>query len=116
MKKLISMVLAVVLSATSLTNVFADDDIDNLPIQEQADTAGAYFGEIIKYIKENYVVGDVDTEKLMQAAIRAVVGELDSYSDYLTPEEYELVKKSEKTVWYAPEFKCDFSGGCYPII
>ena len=110
------MVLAVVLSATSLTNVFADDDIDNLPIQEQADTAGAYFGEIIKYIKENYVGGDVDTEKLMQAAIRAVVGELDSYSDYLTPEEYELVKKSEKTVWYAPEFKCDFSVGGYPII
>ena len=116
MKKLISMVLAVVLSATSLTNVFANDDIDNLPIQEQADTVGAYFGEIIKYIKENYVGGDVDTEKLMQAAIRAVVGELDSYSDYLTPEEYELVKKSEKTVWYAPEFKCDFSGGGYPII
>lgn len=116
MKKFISIIMAVLLLVSSATFTLADDDMDNLPIQEQADTAGAYFGEIIKYIKENYVGGEVDTEKLVQAAVRAVVGELDSYSDYLTPEEYKLVKESERTVWYAPEFKCDFSGGGYPVI
>lgn len=93
-----------------------DESINSLSVEEQAETAGAYFGEIIKYIKENYVGNDVDTDRLMHAAIKAVVGELDEYSDYLTPNEYELVKESEKTVWYAPEFKCDFSGGGYPII
>lgn len=96
--------------------VWADDDFSDMPVQEQADTAGAYFGEIIKYIQENYVGGEVDTQRLVQAAVRAVVGELDDYSDYLTQEEYDLVKASERTVWYAPEFKCDFSGGGYPII
>ncbi len=115
MNKVISVFLAVLLSVNF---VWADDDenINNLPVNEQADTAGAYFGEIIKYIKENYVGSEVDTDRLMHAAIRAVVGELDQYSDYLTPDEYELVKASEKTVWYAPEFECDFSGGGYPII
>lgn len=115
MKKIVSIFLAVLFSVNL---VWADDDenINDMPIQEQADTAGAYFGEIIKYIKENYIGGDVDTDKLMHAAVRAVVNELDDYSDYLTPDEYELVKASEKTVWYAPEFKCDFSGGGYPVI
>lgn len=112
MKKLISVFLAVLLSAS----VVWADDINSMPIQDQADTAGAYFGEIIKYIQENYVGEEVDTNRLMHAAIRAVVGELDDYSDYLTPEEYALVKASEKLVWYAPEFECDFSGGGYPII
>lgn len=118
MKKFISAFVAVVISAVSVSAVWAEDTerLDDMPIQEQADTAGAYFGEILKYIQENYIGSDVDTEKLMQAAVRAVVGELDDYSDYLTPEEYELVKASERTVWYAPEFKCDFSGGGYPII
>ncbi len=114
MKKVISIFLAVLLSVNF---VWADDDdINDLPVNEQADTAGAYFGEIIKYIKENYVGEDVDTDRLMHAAIRAVVGELDQYSDYLTPDEYELVKASEKTVWYAPEFECDFSGEGYPVV
>lgn len=113
MKKLVSVCIALCMM-TSV--VFADDDMNNMSEQEQVDTASAYFGEIIKYIQENYVGGEVDTEKLMQAAVKAVVSELDDYSDYLTPEEYKAVKESERTVWYAPEFECDFSGGGYPII
>ncbi|MDO4300034.1 MAG: S41 family peptidase [Clostridia bacterium] len=113
MKKIISLCLAFFMTGVL---VWADDDFSDMPVQEQADTAGAYFGEIIKYIQENYVGGEVDTQRLVQAAVRAVVGELDDYSDYLTQEEYDLVKASERTVWYAPEFKCDFSGGGYPVI
>lgn len=92
------------------------EDMSEMTVQEQADTAGAYFGEIIKYIQENYMGGEVDTDTLIHAAVRAVIGELDEYSDYLTNEEYALVKESERTVWYEPEFECDFSGGGYPII
>lgn len=113
MKRIIFVCAVMVMTVTA---VHADDDLNEMPVQEQADTAGAYFGEIIKYIQENYVGGEVDTERLIHAAIRAVVGELDDYSDYLTPEEYDLVKESERTVWYAPEFNCDFSGGGYPVI
>ena len=96
--------------------VNAEDNMSELPVQEQADLAGAYFGEIIKYIQENYVGKEVDTDALVHAAVKAVVGELDEYSDYLTNEEYAIIKESERTVWYEPEFKCDFSGGGYPII
>lgn len=110
-------VLALTIAAIMLSvNTAWADDFNAMSYDEQADTAGAYFGEIIKYIKSNYVGKDVDTEKLIHAAIRAVVGELDGYSDYLTPEEYALVKESEKTVWFAPEFECDLSGGGYPVI
>ena len=112
MKRLILCFAAVLIMTAS---VWAEDMSEMTP-QEQADTAGAYFGEIIKYIQENYMGGEVDTDELVHAAVRAVVGELDEYSDYLTNEEYDLVKESERTVWYAPEFECDFSGGGYPVI
>ncbi len=113
MKKAAALFLSALMLFTS--TVWAED-MSNMSIDEQSETAGAYFGEIIKYIKSNYVGEEVSTEALIHAAIRAVVGELDDYSDYLTPEEYELVKESEKTVWYAPEFECDLSGGGYPVV
>lgn len=112
MKRLILCFAAVLIMTAS---VWAED-MSGMTPQEQADTAGAYFGEIIKYIQENYMGGEVDTDELVHAAVRAVVGELDEYSDYLTNEEYAFVKESERTVWYAPEFECDFSGGGYPVI
>lgn len=116
MKRLISICAALLMTVSAVNFVYADESLSDMTPQEQADTAGAYIGEIIKYIQENYVGSEVDTESLIHAAIKAVVGELDDYSDYLTPEEYKLVKESERTVWYAPEFTCDFSGGGYPVI
>ncbi len=113
MKRLISFFIAALVMTSS---VWADDDLSGLSVQEQADTAGAYISEIIKYIQENYVGDEVSTETLIHAAIRGVVGELDDYSAYLTQEEYELVKESERTVWYSPEFDCDLSSGGYPVI
>ncbi len=97
-------------------NVYAEENFESMSSQEQAEMAGSYFEEIIKYIKSNYVGEDVNIKNLMQTAIRAMVDELDEYSDYLTKEEYEALKNAERTVWYAPDFECDFSGGGYPII
>lgn len=114
MNKLFALLIAVVMT-TTVVWADEDDDMNNMSPNEQADVAGSYFGEIIKYIKENYVGDDVDVNRLVHAAVRAVVDELDDYSDYLTPQEYELVKASEKSVWYAPSFSCEFNGK-YPII
>ncbi len=96
-------------------NVYAED-MTAMSNQEQADLAGEYFSEVIKYIKENYIGDDVDTNVLIHSAVKAVVGELDQYSDYLTKEEYNDVKSNTKYLWYAPEFDCEIGEEGYPIV
>lgn len=96
-------------------NVFAED-MTNMTSQEQADMAGAYISEIVKYIKENYIGEDVDTNVLIHSAVKAIVGELDQYSDYLTQEEYNNIKDNTRSSWYAPEFTCEIGESGYPVI
>ncbi len=106
---------ALVMSIVMASSVFAED-MTNMTSQEQADLAGAYISEIVKYIKENYIGDDVDTNILIHSAVKAIVGELDQYSDYLTDEEYNSIKENTKSSWYAPEFTCEIGESGYPII
>ncbi len=112
MKKVLAVIVAVCLMSA---NTFAED-MSNMTDKEQADLAGAYVSEIIKYIKENYIGDDVDTNVLIHSAVKAIVGELDQYSDYLTQEEYNEIKANTKSSWYAPEFTCEIGESGYPVI
>lgn len=112
MKRALALLLAVGIMSTCVSA----EDMTDMSSQEQADLAGEYFSEVIKYIKENYIGEDVDTNKLIHSAVRAVVGELDQYSDYLTQEEYNDVKNNTRYSWYAPEFECEMGEGGYPVI
>lgn len=92
-------------------------DFDNMTDDEKAQAAGVYVEEIIRYINENYIGSkEVSVEELMHSAIRAMAKELDEYSDYLTPDEYNTLKESENRVWYAPDFVCVFNEDGYPKV
>ncbi len=109
-------VLAALIAAGLITaNVYAED-MTNMSNQAQADLAGEYISEIVKYIRENYIGEDVDTNVLIHAAVKAMVGQLDEYSDYLTKEEYNDVKNNTRYSWYAPEFSCEIGEEGYPIV
>ncbi len=114
---MIKRVFAVFTAVIMLSSNIWASDFDNMTDDEKAQAAGVYVEEVIKYINDNYVgKNDVDIEKLMQAAIKAMATELDEYSDYLTPEEYAEIKDSENKLWYSPDFVCTFNEDGYPVI
>ena len=51
------------------------------------------FAETMFQVEQNYVK-DVDRRKLMEAAIRGVLGELDPYSNFISPDEIDRFKTS----------------------
>lgn len=116
---MIKRIIAGIVSASILLQsqaAFADDfaSMDN---EQSAQAAGVYIEEILKYINENYM-GDaeISTEELMHVAIKAIAENLDEYSAYLTPEEYQEIKAAEDQIWYAPDFECSFDEDGYPTI
>lgn len=61
------------------------------------DPAGIYkklniFSRVLAYIQNNYVE-PVDNEKLVYSAIRGMVGTLDPYSVFLTPDQYKEMRE-----------------------
>lgn len=127
MLKKIKILTAAVLCIVLLNSVYANAEetpqakIDSLfsgmTQKEKEEAAGEYFFEIMKFIDENYI-GDneVSTQKLLQAAIKGMANELDPYSDYLTCEEYDDVKKAESGVYYTAGIECIFSEDDYPRV
>jgi carboxyl-terminal processing protease len=49
--------------------------------------------EVLERVKRDYV-DNVDDERLIEAAIRGMVADLDPQSSYLYPEEYEAIRIS----------------------
>ena len=49
------------------------------------------FVNVLEYIKENYVE-PTSTDTLVTGAIRGMVGELDDFSQYLEPKDYDALK------------------------
>lgn len=96
---------------TKMDSLFSD-----MSPTERKEAAGEYFMEILKFIDENYMGDPVTTQELLQAAIKGMAGKLDSYSDYLTVEEYEEIKKAESGVYYSLGIECSFSEDDYPRI
>lgn len=51
--------------------------------------------DVIEFVKENYVE-KTDTDKLVEGAIRGVVGELDDFSQYLDAKDYKNLKNDTR--------------------
>ena len=51
------------------------------------------FAETMFQVEQNYVK-DIDRRKLMEAAIRGLIGELDPYSNFISPDEIDRFKTS----------------------
>jgi carboxyl-terminal processing protease len=102
--------------ATAKTDTVDGDLFSGMTTDEQSEAAGEYFSEIVKFINDNYIGDSVSTQKLLQAAIKGMAGELDVYSDYLTDEEYEAVKQAESGKYYSLGVDCVFSEDDYPTV
>ncbi len=89
---------------------------DGMTSDEKAQAAGVYFEEIVRYISENYVGGEVDVDKLMQGAVSGMTQMLDGYSAYMPIDEYNQLKENEKRSKYSPDFTCVFNESGYPEI
>jgi carboxyl-terminal processing protease len=85
----IGLVLGLTLSLGSV--VLADRDVkstSSLPWDE-----ARLLAEVLERVKRDYV-DDVDDARLIEAAIRGMVADLDPHSAYLDPDEYEEIRVS----------------------
>lgn len=102
--------------ALSCGSVYGSEAFDNMTTGEQAQAAGAYIEEIIKDIQNNFYGRDISTDKLVEAAIKAMATELDEYSQYIDMDEYKKIKADAVTSCYAPDFICRFDDNGFPVI
>lgn len=108
--------LALTFTLAGSTGTFASQAFNDMTSSEQAQAAGVYIEEIIKDIQSNYYGDEVSTDRLVQAAIKGIAGELDEYSQYIDIDEYNSIKEKSSTVYYAPDFSCEFNENGYPVI
>lgn len=94
----------------------AENAFEGLSQEEQAQAAGVYFEEVLKYVENNYIGKDVDTEYLVRAALEGMTSALDEYSGFLPENEYIAMKEEEKKDYYSPDFTCTFDENGYPVI
>ncbi|MCD8089740.1 MAG: PDZ domain-containing protein, partial [Clostridiales bacterium] len=96
---------------------FADDDSVYVEAEKEEETeeeessyfddyvsAGGYLAGVIEYIEKNYVGGEVDIEKLIEAAVTAMASSLDDYSEFYTTDEYESFLQGVSNEVYATGF------------
>jgi carboxyl-terminal processing protease len=68
------------------------------------------FAETMFQVEQNYVK-DVDRRKLMEAAIRGVLGELDPYSNFISPDEIDRFKTSVESQFGGIGIQISLDGG-----
>lgn len=113
-KKIVCFGLVFALSAAS--PICAADSNASSSHSEDAEFAKEYLSEVIDYIKNNYMGGEVSTQQLVEAAVNGMAHSLDDYSEYYTKEQYdEIIKSISSTVY---ELGIDFEIGKdgYPYI
>lgn len=96
--------------------VHADELFDGSDSEENAELAKEYLAEVIDYINNNYIGGEVSTKQLVEAAINGMAHSLDDYSEYYTQEQYdEIMKSIAGTIYTAGiDFELDSEG--YPQV
>ncbi len=67
-----------------------------------------YLTELIDYIEKNYV-GEIDSQKLIEAAMKGITSTLDEYSVYYTVDEYSAYARNTARTIYTVEFGFDMN-------
>ncbi len=67
--------------------VFADVQTPNEQKQNLAD-ANEFMSQLMSFILNNYMGGDVTLDSLVEASVKGMFGALDQYSEYLSAEDY----------------------------
>lgn len=100
-----------------MTNtVFADELFDGSSQSENAQLAEEYIAEVIEYINNNYIGGEVDTKQLVEAAINGIAHSLDEYSEYYTQDQYNEVIKSISGTVYTAGIDFEINKNGYPEV
>ncbi len=73
-----------------------------------ADEVAPYLTEIINFINDNYM-GDIDQQKMLEAALSGIAGSLDDYSEYYTGSEYENIEKNTAKTVYTVDFSFEIN-------
>jgi carboxyl-terminal processing protease len=110
------MALALVVTSSSLVSVRADDMFNSGNSKDDAELAKEYLSEVIDYINNNYVGGEVSTQQLVEAAINGMAHSLDDYSEYYTQDQYEEIMKSISGTIYEVGIDFELGEDGYPVI
>jgi len=92
-----------ILSALScLAAVFYGLDGLALKQDQESSTFGQFklFTEVMSVVRENYVQ-NLETEQLIQGAMKGMISQLDPHSSVLTPEEFKEMQSKERVVLQA---------------
>lgn len=116
LKKFVCAVLLIAISVSSSVGVYADDLFDGVNDEERSEVAKEYLSEIIEYIEDNYIGGEVSTTDLVEAAIEGMAHSLDDYSEYYTVEEFDNIMKSISGTIYEVGIDFEIDNEGYPEI
>lgn len=83
---------------------------------EESDDAGLIFSGVMQFIKENYIGGEIDSDELLNAALKGMTSVLDDYSDYYTFDEYKEFEKTFITDFYTLGIIVTQADGDYPVV
>ena len=115
LKKAVCLVLTAVLAASAHICVPAEELFDASD-KENAELAKEYLSEVIDYINENYIGGEVSTRELVEAAINGMAHSLDDYSEYYTNEQYDEIMKSIAGTVYSAGIDFEIREDGYPHV
>lgn len=108
----IALAVVTVLSQTAVAGA-ADSTFDGA---DGSELAKEYISEVIDYINDNYIGGDISTQELVEAAINGMAHALDDYSDYYTQDEYDELIKSISGKLYTTGLDFELSNEGYPVV
>lgn len=91
---------------------YSEEDI----VFSEYDEAGAIVAGVMKYIDTYYLGDDVDTEELLNAALKGMTSVLDDYSEYFTQDEYALFERTLMTDLQIIGVVVTQTTGEYPVI
>ncbi len=74
----------------------------------EKDEVVPYLTELIDYLDKNYV-GEIDSQKLIEAAMKGITSTLDEYSVYYTADEYNSYTRNTAKTVYTIEFGFDMN-------
>lgn len=116
LKRVACTVLAFSVITSSAVSVRADDMFGSGNSKDDAELAKEYLSEVIDYINNNYVGGEVSTQQLVEAAINGMAHSLDDYSEYYTQDQYEEIMKSISGTIYEVGIDFELADDGYPQI
>ncbi len=115
-KKIICFACAIVFASSSSVAVMGEELFDSTSSSENAELAKEYLSEVIEYINNNYIGGEVSTRELVEAAINGMAHSLDDYSEYYTQEQYDEIIKSISGTIYTLGIDFEIGESGYPCV